>query len=153
MAIEILCIKLRNSIEVKGFKIYDEDFLLSLYADDCSIFLEYNALNLSNVIGVLNSFFLTSGLQIQLQKTQCAVFGKIPATDNVLCAEFGLKWDQNFKLLGIKFDGTLSNIETNYDEKIVLPSFNKQKFKLIESEVYKFIWRGKENVTKLLEIS
>ena len=90
---------------------------MSLYADDCSIFLEYNALNLSNVIGALNSFFLTSELQIQLQKTQCVVFGKIPATDYVLCTEFGLKWDQNFKLLGIKFDGTLSNIETNYDEK------------------------------------
>ncbi len=173
LAIEILCIKLRNSSEVKGFKIHDKDFLLSLYADDCSIFLEYNSLNLSNVIVILNSFFHTSGLQIQMQKTQCVVFGKIPPTDYVLCRELGLKWDQNFKLLGIKFDGTLSNIESNYDEKIddirtvmkkwqyrfisplgracivktlvlsklahlafVLPSLNKQKLKLIESEVY-----------------
>ena len=186
LAIEILCIKLRNSTEVKGFKIHDKDFLLSLYADDCSIFLEYNALNLSNVISILNSFFLTSGLQIQLQKTQCVVFGKIPAADYVLCTELGLKWDQNFKLLGIKFDGTLSNIGTNYDEKIndirtvmkkwqcrfisplgracivktlvlsklshlafVLPSLNKQKLKIIDSEVYKFIWQGKEKVSKL----
>ena len=58
------------------------------------------------------------GLQIQVKKTQCTVFGIIP--DNyILCQDLGLKWDQQFKLLGVVFDGTLSNMDLNLDLKLL----------------------------------
>ena len=62
LCIEILCLKLRNSENVKGFKIENPDLLLSLYADDCNIFLGYEAQNLRNAKQVLNDFHKISGL-------------------------------------------------------------------------------------------
>ena len=118
MSIEILCIKLRNSTNINCFKIGTHDILLSLYADDCSIFLEYNAESLRNAIKVLNEFYLTSGLQIQISKTQCVVFGKIPENYK-LCPELGLRWEQDFKLLGVNFNGTLQNMESNFEIKLI----------------------------------
>ena len=40
LSIEILCIKMRTDQNIKGFKLDKLEILLSLYADDCSIFLE-----------------------------------------------------------------------------------------------------------------
>ena len=48
LCIEIMAIKLRGSNEIKGYKMDNLENLLSLYADDRSIFLEYNATNLRN---------------------------------------------------------------------------------------------------------
>ena len=184
LCIEILCLKLRNSENVKGFKIGNLELLLSLYADDCSIFLEYESQNLRNAIQVLNSFHRISGLEIQIKKTQCTVFGKVPE-NYILCHDLGLKWDQQFKLLGVTLDGTLSNMDINYDLKLleirntimnwqyrfltplgracvaktlllsklshlafVIPSVNKHKLKLIENEIYQFIWKGADKVAR-----
>ena len=40
LSIEVLCIRLRTSQDIIGFTINGKQILLSLYADDCSIFLE-----------------------------------------------------------------------------------------------------------------
>ena len=118
MTFEILCIKLRNSNNIYSFKIGIQNILLSLYADDCSIFLEYNTESLRNSIKILNDFYITSGLQIQISKTQCVVFGKIPENHN-LSPELGLRWEQEFKLLGANFNGSLRNMEINFEKKLV----------------------------------
>ena len=36
-------------------------------------------------------------------------------TDPLLCEELGIKWCTNFKLLGLWFDQTLKDMNTNYD--------------------------------------
>ena len=118
LAIEILCIKLRNSPNISAFKIDHTDVLLSLFADDMSIFLEYNEINLRNAVAILNSFFKVSGLKIQLEKTQVIVFGAIPDGDYKLCPDIQLKWEQSFTLLGIQFDPSLNNMQLNIDKKI-----------------------------------
>ena len=97
---------------------FELKILLSIYADDCSIFLEYNAESLRNSIKILNDFYFTSGLQIQISKTQCVVFGKIPENCN-LCPELGLRWEQEFKLLGVNFNGTLRNMEINFENNLI----------------------------------
>ena len=93
-ALFILCIEilyiLRKSESVKGINIGSIEVLLSLYADNCCIFLKYDAQNLRNAIQILNNFYEISGLQIQVKKTQCTVFGTIP-DDYILCRDLGLK--------------------------------------------------------------
>ena len=118
LAIEVLCIKLRNSEKVIGFRLLTFSVLLSLFADDCSIFLKYCPQNLRNVIEILNKFFWISGLKIQVEKTQCIVYGKIPPGDYVLCNEIKLKWEQDFVLLGINFNPSLENMESNLEKKL-----------------------------------
>ena len=118
LAIEILCIKLRNSATTKGYKIEDLEFLLSLYADDCTIFLEFDEENLRNCVKILEDFYLISGLKIHVQKTKCIIFGEKPDRYNNICPDLKLKWETEFTLLGITFDSLLENMEINFEEKI-----------------------------------
>ena len=117
-AIEILCIKLRSSNLVKGFKIDNIEILLSLYADDCSIFLEYDEVNLRNAITILTNFFYLSGLEIHLKKTQCVIFGAQTMNTPKLCHDLGLNWDQEFKLLGVTFNADTLDYSQNFENKI-----------------------------------
>ena len=117
LAIEILCIKLRNSSNIKGFQIEDLEFLLSLYADDCTIYLEYGEDNLRNCIKLLEEFYHLSGLKIHVEKTKCIIIGNNMGVAN-LCEDLNLKWDKNFTLLGVEFDAPLEQMERNFDVKI-----------------------------------
>ena len=132
LSIEILCIKLRSSTDIRCFKIEELNILLSLYADDCSIFLEYHEDSLKNTIHMLNDFYKTSGLQIQVSKTQCVCFGNVPI-NNILCPELGLRWNQDFKLLGVNFNGTLNDMDSNFDLKIneIKSVINKWQYRFI----------------------
>ena len=118
LAIEVLCIKIRNSTLVRPYRIDNTDILLSLFADDMSIFLEYDENNLRNTISILNDFFCVSGLKIQVEKTQGIVFGPVPGGGGRLCPEINLNWKQEFTLLGIKFHPSLSNMQENFDTKV-----------------------------------
>ena len=118
MAIEILCIKIRNSPTIRPYRIENLSVLLSLFADDMSIFLEYNSDNLRSAVRILNNFFLISGLKIQVEKTQVIVFGPLPQREYRLCPEINLKWEQSFTLLGIDFDPSLKNMASNFEKKV-----------------------------------
>ena len=119
IAIEILCIKLRHSNKITWFKAGNVRVLLSLYADDVSIFLPYRADHLRNAINILDKFYSLSGLQLQMKKTQVCVFGNIPPGNPNICPDLDLRWSQDFELLGIKFDGSLSKLEENIASKII----------------------------------
>ena len=71
VVIEIMCIKIRASDKVKGIKIGKHSAKLSMYADDSTIFLENNEIELRALIRILNDFYRLSGLQIHMEKTQC----------------------------------------------------------------------------------
>ena len=114
LAIEILCVKIRNSTLVKPYKIDDTEILMSLFADDMSIFLQYDDNNLRNTITILNSFYIISGLKIQVEKTQGIVFGPMPEGDRRLCHDITLTWEQDFTLLGIQFNPSLSNMKSKF---------------------------------------
>ena len=118
LSIEVLCIKIRNARSVMPFKINNTSVLMSLFADDMSIFLKYDENNLRAAVKILSDFHGISGLKIQLEKTQVVVFGRIPDGNYKLCPDIALTWEQSFKLLGINFDPTLQNMKNNYEEKI-----------------------------------
>ena len=92
--------------------------LLELYADDCSIFLHPTENNLRLALNILQSFYSMSGLKINLSKTSAIWFGVGHNNRQQLCPEFNLEWTTTFKLLGITFDNNLTNMETNFTEKV-----------------------------------
>ena len=63
MAIEIQCIKMRATTRLKDIKIREHRALLSMYADDCTIFLENTTQDLRNAVAILKEFYRLSGLQ------------------------------------------------------------------------------------------
>ena len=95
LAIEILCEKLRNSPTLKGLSYKTGNILLSLFADDMTIFLEHSEEQLRETIKIINDLKKLSGLEIQLQKTQITIFGRIPQNDNI-CPEIKLQRRSDF---------------------------------------------------------
>ena len=63
-------------------------------------------------------FFNISGLKISVTKTKAIWFGKAAEYTHRLCPDIPLIWDNKFRLLGIDFDNTLSNMERNFDLKM-----------------------------------
>jgi hypothetical protein len=61
---------------------------------------------------------MISGLKINASKTQCVMIGDVPGDNFELCPELGLKWSQNFKLLGVDFDAGLLDMHKNFDKAI-----------------------------------
>ena len=118
ISIEILCIKLRSSNKLTWFTLGNIKILLSLYADDVTIFLPHNPLYLRETIAILDEFYRLSGLQLQKKKTQVCVFGNIPNGNLNLCPDLELKWAQEFELLGISFTGNLNNMDDNITKKL-----------------------------------
>ena len=51
-------------------------------------------------------------LDYKLIMIRLNVFGNVP-NDRKFCPHLGLKWEQEFKLLGVMFDSTLENMECN----------------------------------------
>ena len=119
ICIEILAHKLRADQNIQGFKLtHDLAHTLELYADDCSIFLEPDELNLRSAVKTLSDFFRLSGLKISMSKTKAIWFGSGFDNNNKLCPDLSLDWDSEFTLLGIDFNNNLDNMDRNFDKKI-----------------------------------
>ena len=112
---------------------------LDMYADDLSIFLEYkkgnpyeNKENVKRVLQTMEIFKGWSGLKINLGKTYLTVFGILTDKPKFI-SELGIKWCTEFKLLGIHFDSTLSNMHVNYEKAIesVRREINSWKFRFL----------------------
>ena len=95
-----------------------------MYADDLSIYLEYNRnresenrSNVQSILQTMDKFREWSGLKINLGKTYLTIFGKQHKKTKFV-DELGVKWCLEFKLLGIYFDVTLSKMLVNYDKAI-----------------------------------
>ena len=110
-----------------------------MYADDLSVYLSFrrknNALNKQNVCSVLSSmkkFEEWSGLRINLGKTNLTVFGRKVDKPNFV-DELKIKWCIEFKLLGIQFDCTLSNMQINYENALnaIRSEINSWKYRFL----------------------
>ena len=148
ICIEVLAHKLRNEKKNSGFKVKNHTHTLEMYADDCTIFLEPNDRNLRNALETLDSFYRMSGLKISVTKTKAIWFGKGFSIDQRLCSDLTLDWDTQFRLLGIDFDGSLDNMECNFDGKI------KDIEKLLNCWMYRTLTvYGKAVIIKTLALS
>ena len=66
---------------------------------------------------ILEDFKGISGLTVQVSKTQAVLLGAVYQEKDRLCSF--IRWDQNFKLLGINFNGGSARISAeNYLDKL-----------------------------------
>ena len=121
LCIEVLSIALKSNVGIKAYKLANAlKHLLDQYADELTLYLERSEVhseNIENVKEVLNTlecFRLLSGLTVNHGKTMLSIFG-CKDSDPQMCEQLGIKWCTNFKLLGLWFDQTLEDMNTNYD--------------------------------------
>ena len=148
LCIEILAHKLRSDTTIEGFKIGPLSHLMEIYADDLTLFLEPTDANLRKVLSHLTNFYKISGLKISVSKTKAIWFGNQHASDIVLCPDLNLKWVKTFTLLGINFDNNLSDMNSNFRNKVDAIS------KLLTNWSYRYLTPfGKITIIKSLGLS
>ena len=120
LCIEILAILFRHNADIKGIKIGKTEYSILQYADDTVIFLDGSEKSLKNSLDLLFQFSKYSGLTSNFDKTSAVWIGsKINCKDRY-CQEYNINWtEENFTILGIKFNAALINIDNiNFNDKI-----------------------------------
>ena len=140
----------RSHPKMTGIIVHKKEHKISQFADDTTLFMKFTERNLRVCMNILNSFFLISGLQINVEKTKAIKFGVTGDSRMTLCEDLNLIWTQEFTSLGIDYNiNALDKItDLNLDLKI------------LEMEKMSSIWNvrnltliGKITIIKTLMIS
>ena len=117
---EIMSLILRSNNNIKGMKLRNEEILLSLFADDTTLFLDGTENTFKKAIQTLDLFAKISGLKINNDKTQIVWIGNKRNCGTKYMVDRNFVWDPGtFKILGITFSTNLDRIvDLNYNNKI-----------------------------------
>ena len=139
LGIEILSIAIRNHDGIGGINIFGKIIKHTMFADDCTIFLDGTQQSYNNAIYLFEEFGKLSGLTLNF--TKCIVL-KIGSLRNnrylVYSKKKGIIWNaDNPKALGITFHSQRKDIlDLNYQSKINnfykdIASWNRHKLTTI----------------------
>lgn len=104
LAIEMLAIAIRDSPEIKGINIGDEEKKISLFADDTICFLNGEMDSFLGLFQMLHYFESFSGCHINMSKSEAIHIGSLKNSERKPFEENGLKWNsKTFKALGVTF--------------------------------------------------
>ena len=150
LAVELLGETFRNHKYIDGIKICRKEHRISQFADDTTLFMKYNEHNLRLCMGILQEFYLISGLKINVDKTKAIKFGVARDSGMNICDDLGLIWTKEFTSLGINY---------NIDKLDEITDLNIRP-KLLEMEKLISLWKnrnltliGKITIIKTLLIS
>ena len=117
---EIMSLMVRKNDRLKGIKIRENESLISLFADDTTLFLDGSEESFREAIYILDTFSGISGLKINNDKTQIAWVGNKKNCGDVYMRDRNFIWDPGtFKVLGILFSTEIKNIaEINFNGKL-----------------------------------
>ena len=90
--IEILAIKLRNHREIKGLKIESLTYLLSMFADDLNMFMEFNQNSWQATMNTFADFSENTGLVINYKKTTVYRLGSLRNSDAQFYSSRKIQW-------------------------------------------------------------
>ena len=117
---EILNIKLKNNKNIKGIHINNEEYIISQFADDTTLFLDGSDKSLRNTLKLLEEFSHISGLKVNFEKTKLVWIGSMKYSTRSIKTKWKLSWGEiQFKILGITFHVNLRNmVNINFEPKI-----------------------------------
>ena len=128
---------IKKDINIKGIIINNKEFTLSQYADDTQIFLDGSEMSLRKTLEKLNSFYIMSGLKLNIEKTRAIWIGSMNKSNRILCNDFKLDWNQGpFKILGVTFTAEVFDIwdknTTGIEQKVenIIKTWSKRKLTL-----------------------
>ena len=103
ISLEIFFIMIRENEDIKKLNIFDNEFLLSAYADDTTFFVQ----DLDSVNIILNCFSIFSsfsGLKLNLSKCEICGIGYLKGVDTALCRIKNVNlMKSSIKVLGVHF--------------------------------------------------
>ena len=117
---EILSLMIRQNKRIKGITLREKEVLLSLFADDTTLFLDGSEESFTEAIKMLDTFSKISGLKVNNDKTQIAWIGSSRKSNVRYMRDKNFIWDPgSFKVLGIHFSVNTNDIANiNFEGKI-----------------------------------
>ena len=121
LAADVLAEAIRNNTNIKGITIHNKEHKLSTYADDTTLFTQYNEHSIKSCMETLTEFELVSGLKVNKEKTKVIQLGANRDNRMNLCTDLNLMWNHKFTALGITYDvHNMTNIaDQNIENKII----------------------------------
>ena len=102
LCVEVLAEKIRNTKDVKGIFVSQNEIKISQYADDTTLILDGSKKSLRVSLQVLERFRTVYGLKLNNKKTEVLWIGTNTGRDEILCPEKNLKWVKDkVKALGV----------------------------------------------------
>ena len=117
---EVMSLMFRKNNRIKGIKIKENETLLSLFADDTTLYLDGSEESFKAAIETLDSFSKLSGLKMNNEKTQIVWIGSKRNCGDIFMRDRNFIWDPGtFKVLGVLFSTETKTItEINFNGKI-----------------------------------
>ncbi|KAL9966672.1 hypothetical protein ACROYT_G024784 [Oculina patagonica] len=116
IALEVLLVRIRSDVSIKGI-VVDKEIKLAAFADDLTTFL-HDVNSLENLSTTLHKFGLCSGLKLNAEKTEALWLGTSHDNDQPFPAGID-KVNKPIKILGVHFTYDLKKKqELNYDETL-----------------------------------
>ena len=115
LTLEIYFIMLRSNKNIKKLNIFDEEFLLSAYADDTTFFVrDIHSINI--ILETFSIFSAFSGFKLNLSKCEVCGIGALKGVHTALCKIKNVDLTKNFiKILGFHFSYNRDiSIDKNY---------------------------------------
>lgn len=139
LGLELLAIKVRHDPRIKGFRCGEIEQKNSLLADDVTFYLQGSRQDiehsLRSLFEILQDFEKISGLKTSALKSKAMWIGT--AVDSQpICTDLNFTWCTDMKLLGVRFDNKLYNLDVNFEDKIhdiqkVLASWKRRSLTLL----------------------
>ena len=101
IALEVLCVNIRNSNDIRGIKVDNEEIKVSLFADDLTGFLK-DDLSLTNFLKLIEDYGTCSGLKVNHEKTELLLLGNLACTVHEAVLNI-TKIKRSVKILGVHF--------------------------------------------------
>ena len=116
---EIMMHKLREHKDIRGIELADLKLLISQFADDTVLFLNFDSKEINGVIEVFTHIENQLGLKISYDKTTVYRIGSLRGLNAKLYATKQLQWsDGNIPLLGVNITNS-ENVKTDGFNKII----------------------------------
>ena len=96
---EILFITIRSDKNIKGFKIKNNEFKLTSYADDASYFMK-DKNSAENLLCTIKNFSKISGLEVNKSKSECLLLDYEMGLSGINDDFLGIPIVHNLKILG-----------------------------------------------------
>ena len=110
-------IKLKQNPNIRGIDVYGVMTLISQFADDTVLFLEFSKISLEAVINTLSLIERNTGLLISYDKTLIYRIGSLAGSDAKVYTSKSICWtNEPFTILGITVHNDVETItKTNFD--------------------------------------
>ena len=134
---ELMAHLIKQNINIKGITVYELEQILSQFADDTTVFLDYDQRSLNELCRTLTHVEQNLGLKVSYDKTNVYRVGTLVKSNARLYTQQNFRWThENIDILGVKLSCDGEPVRENFDKivekiKLVCETWYNRKLSLM----------------------